>query len=115
MKQTRFYNILFPIWFFLFIPSTWLFLLTFIGNAVIDSLVLLLGCKVNHKPFAQVWKKSFLKVFGLGYLSDFIGGAALLVLSSVLGGDLPYALQFNPFSSLPGFLLVALIVALTGV
>ena len=25
-EKDRFYNILFPLWFFLFIPSTWLFL-----------------------------------------------------------------------------------------
>ena len=48
MKKDRFYNILFPLWFFLFIPSTWLFLITFLGNAAIDSLVLALGCKMNQ-------------------------------------------------------------------
>ncbi len=115
MKKDRFYNILFPLWFFLFIPSTWLFLITFLGNAAIDSLVLALGCKMNHKPFVSAWKKSFLGIFAFGYLADFLGGALLLMLSNVLSDPFPYAMQFNPFSNFSGFLLVALIVAIAGV
>ena len=115
MKKDRFYNILFPLWFFLFIPSTWLFLITFLGNAAIDSLVLALGCKMNHKPFVSARKKSFLGIFAFGYLADFLGGALLLMLSNVLSDPFPYAMQFNPFSNFSGFLLVALIVAIAGV
>ena len=115
MKKDRFYNILFPLWFFLFIPSTWLFLITFLGNAAIDSLVLALGCKMNRKPFVSAWKKSFLGIFAFGYLADFLGGALLLMLSNVLSDPFPYAMQFNPFSNFSGFLLVALIVAIAGV
>lgn len=114
MKKGRFYNILFPIWFFLFIPSTWLFLITFLGNAAIDSLVLALGCKMNHKSFVSAWKKSFPGIFAFGYLADFIGAAILLILSTVLSDPFPYAMQFNPFSNFAGFLLVALIVATAG-
>ena len=114
MKKDRFYNILFPLWFFLFIPSTWLFLITFLGNAAIDSLVLALGCKMNHRPFVTTWKKSFLWVFAFGYLADFLGGALLFILSTVLDNPLAYAMLFNPFSSFAGFLLVALMVAVAG-
>ena len=61
MKKDRFfYNILFPIWFFLFIPSTWLFLITFLGNAAIDSLVLALGCKMIISLSFQPGKRAFL-------------------------------------------------------
>ena len=114
MKKDRFYNILFPLWFFLFIPSTWLFLITFLGNAAIDSLVLALGCKMNHRPFVTTWKKSFLWVFAFGYLADFLGGVLLFILSTVLDNPLAYAMMFNPFSSFAGFLLVALMVAAAG-
>lgn len=69
---------------------------------------------MNHRPFVTTWKKSFLWIFAFGYLADFLGGALLFILSTVLDNPLAYAMMFNPFSSFAGFLLVALMVAVAG-
>ena len=76
--------------------------------------MLALGCKMNHRHFVTTWKKSFLWVFAFGYLADFLGGALLFILSTVLDNPLAYSMMFNPFSSFAGFLLVVLMVAAAG-
>lgn len=114
MHKYRLYNVLFPLWFFLFIPSTGFFILTFIGNIIIDTLVLFLGCRLNHQDFKSAWKKCFLWIFGFGYLSDFIGGALLMFISFSVGSSVAYAIQFNPYAHLLGFLITAAITVLSG-
>ncbi len=105
MRQIKLYNLIFPIWFLLFFPPV--IFITLIGNFIIDSLVILVCFFVfklveiqNMKTF---YKKSILKVWLFGFLSDIIGAAVLFIIT--VGGDylgLPYklksAIDYDPFS-----------------
>ncbi len=77
-KEIRFYNILFPIWFLLFIPLAWVVVLP--ANFIIDSLVILITMKLIGVEFKKkMYKKSIFKVWCLGFLSDAIGAAFLFL------------------------------------
>ena len=76
-KETRLYNVMFPIWFFWLLPTPlWLFILP--ANFAIDSLVLYLAMRWHGlQSKLEIWKKSIWKIWVIGFLSDFIG--ALLI------------------------------------
>lgn len=105
-KSTKLYNIIFPIWFLLFFPPV--ILLTLAGNYIIDSLVIIVCFSVykladsgfNLKTF---YKESILKVWGYGFLADFIGAAILFLLGMCgerfgLSYELTSAICYDPFS-----------------
>ena len=84
----RLYNILFPIWFLLFIPITWVVVLP--ANFVIDSLVILITMKMIGVKFKKrMYKESILKVWGFGFLADIIGAAFLFVTMWILELAIP--------------------------
>ena len=106
MKQIKLYNVIFPIWMIMFLPPV--IFISLIGNFIIDSLVIiacfyvfkLANTQSNLKTF---YKKSILKIWIFGFLSDFIGAALLLavdIFDSYL--QLPYELikgiNYYPFS-----------------
>ena len=77
-KHIRLYNVMFPIWFLFLLPN-WGHLLILPLNFGIDSLVLYLGArhqKLENK--GSLWKKSILKIWLFGFLSDILG--ALLIV-----------------------------------
>ena len=89
-KEIRFYNILFPIWFLIFIPTVWLVVLP--ANFIVDSLVILLVMHIiGTQNKKELYKKSILKVWIFGFISDIIGAAFLFltmwVLELVIQGD----------------------------
>ena len=87
-KEMRLYNILFPIWFLLFIPITWVVVLP--ANFVIDSLVILITMKMIGVKFKKrMYKESILKVWGFGFLADIIGAAFLFVTMWILELAIP--------------------------
>ena len=87
-KEVRLYNILFPIWFLLFIPITWVVVLP--ANFVIDSLVILITMKMIGVKFKKrMYKESILKVWGFGFLADIIGSAFLFVTMWILELAIP--------------------------
>lgn len=106
MKKITLYNIIFPIWFLLFLPPVTM--ITLIGNFIIDSLVIMacffvfrLGnIQNNLKTF---YKKSILKVWVFGFLAD-IMGAAILFLLGIFGdflglpNELITGINYDPFS-----------------
>ena len=76
-KEIKLYNILFPIWFLLLIPTAWVAILPF--NFIVDSLVILLAMKIigiNSKW--KMYKRSILKVWIFGFISDIIGSLVML-------------------------------------
>ena len=82
-KDVRLYNVLFPAWFLMLIPTVWLIVLP--GNFLIDSLVLvaaMFALKVGEKK--QFYKKHILKIFLFGLLADAIGSVFLFVMAFVL-------------------------------
>ncbi|SKA79281.1 hypothetical protein SAMN05443428_10328 [Caloramator quimbayensis] len=106
MRKIKLYNIIFPIWFLLFLPPV--IIITLIGNFTIDSLVIMacffvfrLGnIQNNLKTF---YKKSILKVWIFGFLADIIGASILFLLEMVgnylkLPNELITAIDYDPFS-----------------
>lgn len=97
--KNRLYNVIFPIWFLIVIPTTWLYVLP--ANFLIDSLVLIVGLfilKIGNKR--NIYKKSILKVFLFGFLADIIGSILLILTQfvSINGavGDFIASLVWNP-------------------
>lgn len=102
-KDTKLYNVLFPIWFFLLFPQTWLLILPV--NFIVDSLVLILSFKyLKLGDIKCLWKKSILKVFAIGFISDILG--ALLTLGVMLLTD--WLLPAVNTALFPGTTLIAL-------
>lgn len=76
-KTVTLYNVIFPVWMLILIPTVWIVVLP--ANFIIDSLVLLLAfhlLKLNDRK--TLYKQSILKVWGFGFLADMIGAGLLL-------------------------------------
>ncbi|MCI8624576.1 MAG: hypothetical protein HFG26_13090 [Provencibacterium sp.] len=120
----RLYNVLFPLWMLLLFPPALLVILP--GNFLIDSLVLLLALRfLRVEDRRGIYRKSILKVFCFGFLSDLIGSLLLLVsvavdtdLQTPFGSwwyeNLTNAVPFNPFENIFAFVYVCLAVLLSG-
>ncbi len=79
-KDVKLYNVLFPLWMILLFPVTWLIIIP--GNFIIDSIVFIIAMWIlrfeNKKEF---YKRSILKIFSIGIISDLIGSAYLLIMT----------------------------------
>lgn len=113
-NNLRLYNILFPIWLFWLWPTViWLIILP--ANFVIDTLVLVIALKVLHigQEFA-VWKRSIVKVWLIGFVSDFLGAAfilAIMLLLDAVGSPLNTILfPGTTIISIPGVLLSGILI-----
>ena len=81
----RLYNVLFPAWMFYLFPS-WLWLVILPANFAVDSLVLCLAMRrLGIAGQREIWRKSILRIWAFGFLSDFLG--ALLTLALMLTID----------------------------
>lgn len=113
-KEIRLYNVLFPVWMFFLIPTAaWLLILP--GNFLVDTLVLVLWMyhrKIEEKK--QLWKKTILPVWLLGFLSDFIGAGLTLGVLFLLEELAPNAaLHLFPVTTLmalPGVVLAGVLI-----
>ena len=81
---TRLYNLIFPIWIFWMVPSLlWLLLLP--ANFLWDSLVLLAAAGwLRLQGKKELWKRSIVKVWLIGFAADFAGAALSLVVMLLL-------------------------------
>lgn len=75
-KEIRLYNVLFPIWMLLIIPTAWIAVLP--ANFIVDSLVLLITAKKIGILEKGVYKKHILRVWIFGFIADLIGAGILL-------------------------------------
>lgn len=113
-NNLRLYNILFPIWLFWLWPTViWLVILP--ANFVIDTLVLVIALKVLHIGQAfTVWKRSIVKVWLIGFASDFLGAAlilAIMLLLDAVGSPLNTILfPGTTIISIPGVLLSGVLI-----
>ena len=83
MKDVKLYNVLFPVWFLMLIPATWLVVLP--GNFLIDSLVLIIFmCCAKMQDRKTFYRKHILKIFCFGLLADMVGAALMLLCAYVL-------------------------------
>ena len=116
-KQVRLYNVLFPVWFLLLIPTAWLIVVP--ANFVIDSAVLLIALKLLGHELKTGYKKAILKVWLFGFLSDIIGSILLLGATFLHPNEwwektISSAISFNPFSNFWAFGITLLCVAAAG-
>lgn len=123
-RDTKLYNVMFPIWFLVLFPITWIAVIP--ANFLIDLLVLFLTMKLcKMQDIKQNLKSAILKTWLMGFVADLIGTAGMFL--AAVGGDLlpdPYRVWFNnqiglgvmmnPFSSIGSFLWTAFFTALSG-
>lgn len=81
LKDIKLYNmILPPFMLFALVPLFWL--ISLVGNFIIDSAVLLIISLVIYKSFSgKLYKKAILKVWLLGFAADFVGVLYLIIVS----------------------------------
>lgn len=86
-KDVKLYNmILPPFMLFFFVPTLWI--VSALGNFIIDSIVLLIISIFIYKKFTwQLYKKSIIHVFLFGFLSDFLGVLYLMAISIGSGAE----------------------------
>lgn len=126
-KEIKFYNVMFPLWFLLIFPISWLVVLP--ANFLIDSTVLLITLKLlkQHDIFNS-YKKTIIKVWLFGFLSDFIGaGFMFLTQIDIFPGrsDIGFRawwfnhianpIAFNPFDNPYSLFYVVLVIIITAV
>lgn len=81
-KDVKLYNVLFPFWMIMLVPTTWFIVIP--GNFLIDSLVLIIAMKLMHvESKKQFYWKHIWQIFAFGIISDLVG-SALLFLSVIL-------------------------------
>lgn len=123
-RETRLYNVIFPIWMLYLFPQMWLIALP--GNLLIDCVVLLITLTVlKHTEKFTVMKQLWWKLWLLGFAADFVGIAALLpavFIPELLGGsaalwwnDHLTPILYNAFKTPAAFLWTLAAVALSGV
>lgn len=107
-KDVRLYNVLFPVWMLVMLPSIWYIVIP--GNFIIDSLVLILVMKVlkleNRFEFYQM---HILPVFLLGFLADLLA-AVPMWLSVYFWEDLGGPYGDSPLLTVPGVILGAALI-----
>lgn len=124
-KELKLYNLLFPIWMLWIFPLTWLVILP--GNFIIDSLVVLIALKLlKVQDIKKTYKKVILKVWGFGFLSDFIG-TVFMLLALLLDNlwdsrsgfgkwwyeHITNAVSYNPFENIWAVLWVTMCVIMS--
>jgi hypothetical protein len=119
MKQTRLYNVIFPIWMLFLFPQIWLIALP--GNLLIDCLVVLFTLMaLKHTQKKAVLKQIWWKIWLLGFAADFVGVAVLWPAVSLVSSvpdrirDLIEPVMYNCWKSPVAFLWTAAAVALAG-
>ena len=119
MKQkVKLYNVIFPFWLLIFLPSVWLIVLP--GNLLIDFLVLFVFWRqqqVENKK--ALLMRSVWIVWIFGFLADLLGSLFLFLLQMLPLGegfrDILADVSYNPFASFPAFLIVLLGILLSAV
>lgn len=110
--SVRLYNVMFPIWFFIFLPSMWLLILPV--NFLVDSLVLLLSARRQGlEDRKDLWKRHILPVWGMGFLCDLLGAGLIFGLYYLLADISPLNLHLFPGTtlvSIPGVVLAGLLI-----
>lgn len=119
MKQTRLYNVIFPVWMLFLFPQVWLIALP--GNLIIDCAVVLFTLTLlKHTQKKAVLKQVWWKVWLLGFAADFVGIAVLMpamFLPSAVSKEvrpLIEPIMYNCWKSPIAFLWTAAAVILAG-
>ena len=106
-KEIKFYNILFPIWLLLLIPTAWIAVLPV--NFIVDSLVLIIAAKKLGLTQKGMYRKHILKVWIFGFISDIIGAGAILGAMYLLDSHI-YIQGDELFLTAPAMILAAVFI-----
>ncbi|HHW29633.1 MAG TPA: hypothetical protein GXX21_08780 [Syntrophomonadaceae bacterium] len=115
MKDIKLYNVIFPLWFVLFLPPV--ILITLVGNFVIDSLVVIACFFIFkladiQKSLTEFYKGSILKVWIFGFLADIIGASILFIIGILEPLELPIdvitGINYDPFSNLAAVAVITI-------
>lgn len=111
-RDIKLYNVMFPIWMFCLLPTVlWLIILPV--NFAVDSLVILLVlARLQQENRKEIWKRSIVRVWLLGFLADFAGAALTMALMLMLDKYAFFTLMF-PYGQLlvlPGILLAGVLI-----
>lgn len=120
MKQTRLYNVIFPIWLLFMVPAVWLIVLP--ANLIVDCAVVLLTLTaLKHTQKKAVLKQVWWGVWLMGFAADFVG-ALFLLPAMFMAGYLPEPwdswitpVMYNCWKSPVALLWTAAAVVLSGV
>lgn len=116
-KCIRLYNLIFPVYMLWLLPP--LFFIVAISNFIIDSMVVLVTKKVlKVKRIFEKYKKVIFKVWGFGFLADFIGAVFLFGMSSLFANlDIPirYNIDYNPFGNIYALIITVLGILIAGI
>ena len=83
-KSVRLYNVLFPIWFLMYLFPSWLPPVMLVFNFAFDTLVLALAARWQKiGGIRKLWRQSILRLWLLGFAADILG--ALLNLGIYFG------------------------------
>lgn len=115
-RSIRLYNVMFPIWFFFFLPPIWLVMLPV--NFGVDTLVLMLSARRQQvEDRKALWKKHILPVWGIGFLSDLIGAGLVFLIYLVVAESPLVDTWMNPvlfpgttIISIPGVVLAGVMI-----
>lgn len=116
-KKINLYNLIFPVYLLWLIPPV--IFIVGILNFIIDSVVVLITEKVlKMEDIFSKYKKVIFKVWGFGFLSDFIGAFFLFCMSSLVSNlniPIKYNIDYNPFGNIYAFLITILGILISGV
>ncbi len=111
-RTIRLYNVMFPIWYFFFLPPVWLVMLPV--NFLFDSLVLFGSARHQRLPEPRsLWKKHILPIWIIGFLSDIAGAGLTFLLFLLFVDTSPLNLGIFPGStliSIPGTILAGFLI-----
>jgi len=116
-KGIKLYNLIFPMYMLWVMPP--IIFISAILNFIIDSAVVLVTEKIlKIENIFLKYKKVILKVWGFGFLADFIGALFLFTISGLCEGlDIPikYNIDYNPFGNIYALIITILGILIAGV
>lgn len=117
-KTVRLYNLLFPIWLLVFIPS-WLWLFLIPANFLLDMLAEYLSLRYQKaENRKEVIRKTILPVCLAGFAADFAGSLLLFSLYFIpltAESEILYAAAYDPFSSPAAAALIFAAIGISGI
>lgn len=116
-KGIKLYNLIFPMYMLWVMPP--IIFISAILNFIIDSIVVLVTEKfLKIENIFSKYKKVILKVWGFGFLADFIGAFLLFGISGLCESlDIPikYNIDYNPFGNIYALIITLLCILIAGV
>lgn len=121
-KQTKLYNVFFPIWMLYLFPPV--ILISLAVNFIIDYLVIRLSLKKqNIGNYKEISKEKIFKTWIFGFVSDIVGSAFLFILAFYFLNDIPgnfmnnvlNSVAANPFGNILAFLITSTAIFISGI